>query len=300
MIRLSSAVDVIASISHARSVGVLAYTLRHGPVFDALEAAAGRGARVKVCIEGATYGDANGALGLHNRRMVDELRRFGVDARLAHAGGADTREPPVHAKALVADDCLYLDDRNWGADDLIVTDDDARAVRAVTEAVDGNVRFDASSSAFTIQKRSALAREAELLRGARIGDNVIVETESFGYDNPVYDALDGLGKRGITPRLLVCGREMKTNEREKAALTRLARDGVAVRVTASTEKFALAGARAWIGSANASPAFGHPDIIDWGACTTDAATVAAARERVEAHWTSAKSFSCQGTLRARA
>jgi hypothetical protein len=288
MIRLSRTADVQAAISNARDVDVLAYTLRRGPVLGALEAAASRGARVKVRLEGAPFHDSGGSLALHNRRIVDELARFGIDARLAHADPAGANEAPVHAKAVVADGCLFLDDRNWGADDFIVADGDADAVRSVIDAVDGNAPYDSADSAFAIGKRGALAREAELLRRAHIGDDVIVESESFGYGNPVYAALDELGKRGVAPRLLVSAREAATNGREARALARLASDGVAVRVTRGTEKFALVDDRAWIGSANASPACGNPDMIDWGLCTGDSPTVAAARQRVEARWATAR------------
>jgi phosphatidylserine/phosphatidylglycerophosphate/cardiolipin synthase-like enzyme len=290
MIQLSSTAAVRAAISNAHDVGVLAYTLRRGPVLQALETAARQGARVKVRLEGTPYGDPDGALALHNRRIVDELVGFGIDARLAHAGPAGAREAPVHAKALVVDYRVFLDDRNWGRDDFIVSDDDRNAVRSVIDAVDGNVEHDPSATAFAIEKRGALAREAGLLRRAHDGDRVIVESESFGYANPVYAALDELGKRGLAPRLLVSQREAATNDREKKALARLASDGVAVRVTRGTEKFALVDDRAWIGSANASPAFSYPDTIDWGLCTGDRATVTAARERVESQWAAARAL----------
>ena len=287
MIQLSSIGNVRAAISNARDVDVLAYTLSRGPVLDALEAAASRGAHVSVRLEGAPYGDSDGALALHNRRIVEKLARFGIDARLGHAHPGGDSEAPVHAKALVADDRVFLDDRNWGADDFVVSDRDQDVVRAVVDAVDGKTPHDAPGSAVVLEKRAALAREADLLRSAGAGDDVIVESESFGNGNPVYAALDELGKRGLAPRLLVSAREA-ANAREAKALARLASDGVSVRVTRGTEKFALVGDRSWIGSANASAAFGHPDMIDWGLCTGDRDVVAAARERVEARWAAAK------------
>jgi phosphatidylserine/phosphatidylglycerophosphate/cardiolipin synthase-like enzyme len=259
-------------------------------VLGALEAAARRGAHVKVRLEGAPYGDSDGALALHNRRIVEELERCGVDAQLRHVHPGGDSEAPVHAKALVADDCVFLDDRNWRVDDFVVADRDGDAVRAVVDAVEGKTQRDAPNAAFALEKRGALAREAELLRSARAGDDVAVESESFGYGNPVYAALDELGKRGLAPRLLVSAREA-TNERETKVLAKLASDGAIVRVTGGTEKFALVDDRAWIGSANASPDFGHPDMIDWGLGTGDRDVVAAARERVEARWAAAKPLS---------
>ena len=85
-------------------------------------------------------------------------------------------------------------------------------------------------------------------------------------------------------------REVASNARERKALERLAGDGVAVCLCRDSEKFALAGRRAWIGSANASPDFGTPDMLDWGVCTDDPTVVAAARAAVEARWNAAKPF----------
>ena len=282
MIRLSSASEIVESVARSREVGVLAYTLRRGAVLAALEKAAERGAHVCVRLEGAPYGATAGALARYNRRIAAELTRCGAEVQLAQATTAAS-DAPVHAKALVAGECVYLDDRNFGDGDFIVADGDARDARNTWAAIDGCAPADSTDAAFAIHKRAALAREAALLRATQPGVDVIVESESFGYSNPVYSALDALAKNGRTPRLLVSSREAR-NAREAKALAHLAVDGVAIRLTRSTEKFALAGDRAWIGSANASPAFGDPDMLDWGLCTSDRATVAAARERVEARW----------------
>ena len=196
----------------------------------------------------------------------------------------------MHAKALVADGKLFLDDRNWGANDFVVADSDCNAVREVSAAVETGVASDAADTTFAFTKRGALQREAELLRAARTGDDVVAESKSFGYGNPVYRALDDLARRGLKPRLLVSSREAR-NSRERGALARLARDGAEVRLTSSTEKLSLAGARAWIGSTNASPDCPKLDMIDWGLCTGNASTVAAARARVEARWADARKFS---------
>ncbi len=298
MIALSSIGDVRAAISNARDVDVLAYTLARGPVLEALEAAASRGAHVEVRLEGTPYGDSDGALARHNRQIVEELARFGIDARLGHVHPGGDSEAPVHAKALVADDRVFLDDRNWCGDDFVVADRDADVVRAIVDSVEGKTPHAAPNAAFALEKRGALAREAELLRASRTGDDVVVESESFGNGNPVYAVLDDLGKRGLAPRLLVSAREA-TNEREAKALARLASDGVIVRVTRGTEKFALVDDRAWIGSANASADFGHPDMIDWGLCTDDRDVVSAARERVEARWAAAKRLATRHGLSAR-
>ena len=283
MIRLSSPQEAAAAVSGAREVEVLAYTLRRGPVLDALERAARSGARVRIRLEGAPLADPRGALARLNRRFASELAACGAEVHLAGAG-----DPQVHAKAIVADGKLYLDNRNWGAGDLVVYDSGADDVAGMLDAFDGRAG-DAKCARLAVEKRAAVAGEAAMLRaGARDGD-VVVESESFGY-GPVCSALQALAADGASPRLLVFEGEAKSSEREREALERLAACGVRVRVCRSTEKLALAGDRAWIGSANASPAFGKTDTLDWGLSSDDRTIVDAARGRIEAHWAAARPF----------
>jgi hypothetical protein len=270
MLSLSSSAAAAAALRGARSATFVAYTLRRGAIFDALEAAARGGARVTVQLEGAPYGDADGSFARANAATVAELRGAGVDARLSGPGDA-----PIHAKELEVDGALYLDDRNWGADDLVVRDDDP------------------ADAAVATHKRAALASEAALLRGSSLpgadaGGAPIVESESFGCCNAVYSAVDALAKRGLAPRVLVCERELRGNARERTMLEKLAADGARVRVTAATDKLALAGDNAWIGSANTTAAIALPDTIDWGVATNDRDIVAAVRARAELNWAHAK------------
>jgi hypothetical protein len=282
---MSSTAEAVAAIGSARNVEVLAYTLRPGAVLGALEAAARRGARVTVRLEGAPYNDRGGALARLNGRVVAELARAGADAKLAHAGRNGAAEAPLHAKAIVAGDALFLDDRNWGATDFVIRDGDPSDARRIERAVGDDK--EPCAGALAVRKRDALAQEAAMLRAAHPAGDVIVESESFGFGNAVYGALDVLAKSGAAPRLLVSSREAK-NPREASALRKLASDGVRVRTCDDSEKFALAGSGAWIGSANASPAFGYPDTIDWGLRTSARAIVEAARARVEARWAGGK------------
>ncbi len=261
MVELSSPVELFAALSHAATIDVHAYTLR-GPILRALEAAASRGARVDVELEGSPHDDPRNALAAYNGRVVAELRTAGVNALLAD---------PVHAKSIDADGTLFLDDRNFNASDVVLRDDDP-----------------ADAASIPMLKHEALAAEAVLLRAARRDDGVIVASESFGCCNSVYSALDALAKRGGAPRLVVCERELRGNAREQGVLRALVRDGVRVRVGRDTEKIALSGDRAWIGSANATVAFGRADLPDWGLCSDDPAIVAAARGRIESEWSRAK------------
>ncbi|HEY1655542.1 MAG TPA: hypothetical protein VGF86_10535 [Candidatus Tumulicola sp.] len=283
MVRLSSTAEVVRALASARDVEVLSYTLRPGPVLQGLEAAARRGARVAVRLEGAPFADPRGALVRVNWQIVERLTRSGADAQLVHAGAATPRAP-LHAKTLVADGRTFLDDRNFGPDDFIVSDSrpaDGRALHAVLSGESGAPR-----PSFAIDKPTAIAREAALLRADGSGD-AIVESETFG-GGPVARALDALARRGGSPRLLVSSREAGPRTRERKTLERLAADGVRIRLCRDSEKFALAGERAWIGSANPSAAFGVPSTVDWGLCTRDRAIVAAARERIESRWAASR------------
>ncbi len=260
MVQLSSTRDAMAAIAHAEHIDVRAYTL-HGPIVDALEAAAKRGAHVVVELEGTPYNDRGGHLAAENERLVAALRAAGVEGRL----GA-----PEHAKVIAADNSAYLDDKNWGEGDLVLRDDVADA------------------ASIPMVKHEALAAEARLLRDGRRGNGVVVASESFGRFNVVYSALDALATAGASPRLIVNSRDLEGNGREREALEALVRDGVRVRTCDDSEKLAVAGGRAWIGSANATVAFGPADLPDWGLCTSDGEIVRAVRGRIEAEWSRGK------------
>lgn len=260
MLRLSSLPDAIARVECASNVCVAAYTL-HGPLLTALEEAARHGAHVAVELEGRPYGPGN-RLARENARIANDLRAAGARAKLS---------PHVHAKTMTVDGTLFLDEKNWHARDLILREDDA-----------------AEAATIPMKKCDALALEAQMLAHVKSSDGPIVETESFGTGNAAYFALQALARNGAAPRLLVSKNDLRANARERAALEHLAAGGVRVRVCADSEKLAVAGNRAWLGSANASYAEGNFAMSDWGVCTTDAAIVGTVRARLESEWRSAK------------
>jgi phosphatidylserine/phosphatidylglycerophosphate/cardiolipin synthase-like enzyme len=260
MLELSSTDAAIASIESAKLVLVEAYTL-HGPVLRALEDAARRGARVQVELERVPFDDAQRHLGRENARIAAELRRAGADARL---------DDPIHAKTISVDGTLFLDEKNWHEDDIVLRADDPASI--------------------PMTKREALDREAELLCHARACDGVVVESESFGSGNATYRALKALGLAGAAPRLLVSERDLRGSPRERAALSELTRDGVRVRICGDSAKLAVSGNRAWLGSANATYADGRWAMPDWGLCTGDAAIARTVRQRLEREWAGAREF----------
>lgn len=258
MIALSSTGEVLAAMTRARAVAVEAYTL-HGAVLRATADAARRGARVTVRLAAPPR---DGRLAGENARVAAELRR---------AGAAVALQQDLHAKEIRLDGDLYLDGKNWNRGDVVLRDSDPH---------------DATPVAAT--KRDALAAEAQLLRGARPGDAVVVESESFGCCNGVYGALRALGRAGAAPRLIVNERDLDGNDRERRAIAGLVRDGVRVRVGNDSEKLAAAGNRAWLGSANATVAVKKWDSIDWGLRTADAKIAGTVRRRLEADWQAAR------------
>lgn len=263
MVELTSTATTVAALGQAQTICAEAYTL-HGPVLYALEAAARRGAAVSVQLEGRPVEHSKGHLAAENRRLVRELRAAGANASLA---------PGIHAKAIAADGALYLDEKNWQSGDLVLRETDPNGARLIP-----------------MDKRDALERERALLDGARASDGVIVESETFGSYNAVHHALAALGRAGAAPRLLVDARELQGNARERRVLQELAGEGVSVRVCSESEKLAVRGGQAWLGSANATSPYGRGAMTDWGLCTDDAQIVQTVRARLEAEWRAAKPF----------
>jgi hypothetical protein len=254
---------MIGSLAGAKNVEVAAYTLG-GPVVRALEGAAERGAHVTVRLEGAPYGDARGRLGRLNARIAAQLRRAGADAALVD---------PTHAKTISIDGTLYLDEKNWRSGDLVLREDDPKEAASIP-----------------MRKSDALAQEAQLLAGAQSTDGVIAESESFGAGNDAYAALQRLGRAGAAPRLLVNAGDLRGSARERTILENLVNDGVRVRVCDDSAKLAIAGDRAWLGSANATYAGGPWDMPDWGLCTGNSQIASAVRTRLESEWSAARDF----------
>jgi hypothetical protein len=286
MMTLSSTAELLSRLENARDVSLIAYTLPKGRVLDGLSAAAKAGAHVHVRLEGYIYKD-DGGVSAANTAAIDQLRAAGADAKLVHPSRRAS-DAMLHCKAALVDGTLFLDDRNWPDDgaDTIVRDDFSRDAAIVADAVAGHE--DAPTPFFAVAKREALASEARLLNEAHAGDDVIAESESFGANNRVYSALDALGRAGAHVRLLVSVRDMQANANERGALKKLSTDGVEVRVVDADEKLAIVrGARGWIGSANATGAFDHPDQLDWGARTDAPSIVAHLSKAFDQRWRSA-------------
>lgn len=263
-ITLETTAGFTAALATAHRIGLSSYTLHPGAVLGALDAAARRGADVRVRLDGNPLG----AKLLHdNAAAVAELRAAGADAALT---GPD--EPALHMKAALVDGVAWLDDRNWAgtANERIVRVDDPREV-ATTKA-------------------EALAREADVIDRAG-GAELDVESESFG-NGAIYRALLRRAEAHLPTRLIVAGREAAEprNGAERTCLAHLTALGVEVRTGDRrahdlNDKLAVSAAAAWVGSANATYDGGPAGKQrDWGIATERPDVVDGLRAAFERNW----------------
>ncbi len=246
----SSIAAALAAVDDAPSVELSAYSLStRTAMYRRLVAAARRGARVDVVVSGSGMAYAVRA----NERLAASAPQLHV--RL-------TAEP-LHVKALLAGGRVFLDDRNWAMQSLVI-ELPPGAAAAVRRALDGDATV--AYGGVTFSKGASLRREAQLLATAR--SRILLESESFGADNPVYDALRAALRRGIAIRVLVNAEDARGDEHEAGAIAALERAGAHVAYTSATDKLAIVDGRAaWVGSSNASE--GVLEQIDWGVTTTD-------------------------------
>jgi hypothetical protein len=213
----------------------------------------------------------------------------------AGAGAALTgpAEPTLHLKAAVVDGVAWLDDRNWASSgaERIVRDTAADDVAAVRSAVAGGPGADGH---LATTKAGALRLEADVIRQS--GNAPLqVESESFG-TGPVYNALLHRAQAGLPTHLIVAGREVAeaSGGLERKRLARLAALGVEVRVGDPQrgdldEKLAIGGSDGWVGSANATVAFGRfGEQRDWGMATRTPSIVDDLRASFERNWRAAR------------
>jgi hypothetical protein len=267
VIALDTMAGFMRSLASARQVALSSYTLHPGPVLGALEAAARRGAAVRVRLDGDPVGGAGGALYRSNAAAVAELRAAGADAALT---GPD--EPSMHLKAATVDGVTWLDDRNW-----------------IGSAAEQIVRTD-EPGAVAMTKADALKREADVIERAGASE-LDVESESFG-SGAIYGALLQRAAAHLPTRLIVAGREAAEprNAAERTCLARLAALGVEVRLGDArgrdlNEKLAVSAGGAWVGSANATYDGGDFGAQrDWGVASGDPAIVDALRGAFARNW----------------
>ena len=265
--------DVIAAVGQAQTVTLSAYTLSaQGKMGGALLAAAARGARVSVALDGNAFG----AAARSNAKTIAAFRGRGIRVHVT--------ERPLHLKAAVVDATVFLSDRNWtdGRGREVVIRDPYSGDRLLVErAILGDA---ANNDHLWLRKADALAAEARLV-AQRATSEVRVESESFGAGTPLFDALLARARAHDSVHLIVAAFEYRRSSSEQRAVAELMREGVSVRIGTSGEKLALDGSNAWIGSANAT--HGLPNQIDFGFIFHNREIAAQLRAQYEENWNAA-------------
>ncbi len=234
------------------------------------------GARVTVVLPANPY-DPSGFTNRENAAVTQALGGAGVHV-VPNAN-------PLHLKAVVTATTLFLDDTNFSdSSRQIAIQDDSPADRAaVLATLQGHPR---SSGSLQTVKGPALAAEAELITHST--GPIALSSESFGWHNPVYNALLAAAARGRTVSVMVAQRDLDESRYENKDLARLAAAGVRVRVADADEKILLTNAGCWIGSANATAGLAHQ--LDWGLTIHDRSTCAALANHYGRLWSDGRDF----------
>ncbi|HKU68625.1 MAG TPA: phospholipase D-like domain-containing protein [Candidatus Baltobacteraceae bacterium] len=287
---------MVSSLKSAQDVTFSSYFLRPGPVENALFAAAARRREhVHVRLEGTLY-RGSGEMAPENRYALERLHALRADVRLVHRSDADG--PGLHIKAAVCDGVAFLDDRNWNVNgDTVVRDDTPSHVRAIRDAI---LHREADPvRGLALSKWDALDAEAHVLRAAAHAREVDVETEYLG-GSLVSKALRELRAKGVRTRVIVSEQAYKEDRTTtRVAAKSLAASGVDVRIARASEKIAVAGTRAWIGSANATSTYQSANAVEWSLSTSDKRVVHALQQRFNARWREATPVHAPSTARVR-
>jgi hypothetical protein len=280
VIALSSTAGMLAALRTAQRIDFSAYVLWPGPVERALEDAARRGAEVRVRLQGRLY-RGTAEMRKDNSDAYHRLKKSGADVQMVDRTNADG--PALHLKAAVCDGVAFLDDCNWNGGDVVIRDDNRGDVAAVSDAA--LHQPGRAARRLALDKTDALDQEANVLESSD-SRRVDVETEAISKSR-VSKAVRTLARAGVHCRLLVSTNCMREYHKEIASLQK---DGVDIRAVAKSEKFALAGDRAWVGSADATSPYHDRDQIEWGMDTHDSRIVDALQARFNENWRNAKAI----------
>lgn len=257
----------------AASAVLTSYELpAHGGMTAALAALCTRGGRADVILAGDRY-----LIGASAKRTV------AASAATLTAAGCKVRRAavPLHLKLLYLGPAgVFLADRNWGRNATIVRLDDP----ADRELIAATLRNQPGSNG-TLATLKGAALEIEARTIATSHGALAVESESFGANNPVFEAIRAAAGAGRPIRLIVSSLELRGSgsASERAALAELVRAGVQIRAGRANAKLAVTDDALWLGSTNATA--GYPDQIDWGRRLDSLR--APVRARFERDWESA-------------
>ncbi len=262
--QLVSLRDVITRVQQAQTITASAYVLSPSSILGrALVAAAGRGAKVDLVLDGQGLAGAT----RDNETSATAYRNAGIRVRLS--------EYRLHLKALVADGAtVYVSDRNWTASkSSLILQMPSTTRMQVERAILGEA---SSNGTFSTRKSDSLALEAALLSQRR-SHTVLVETESFS-ENPVSKVLLARAQAGDDVTLVVAQSEYREEPSEQQLLAYYAHAGVHVFTSNSDEKIAIDGDAGFCGSSNQTAGWG--DQVDWGYVFNEPTLVATLAQHV--------------------
>ncbi|MEJ7735542.1 MAG: phospholipase D-like domain-containing protein [Polyangiaceae bacterium] len=228
------------------SIELMMYQFNRAKIANALIAAAGRGATVRVLLDGAQY---------TNDDVRADLTAAGIEVR-----DAPTSFEHAHAKAMVLDAVRAVvfsgnfnsysvtSERNYGVVDASA--DDVADVRAVFEHDWSGAPLDLSCTRLVVSPDNSRERLQELVFGAKERLDMAVMYIS---DAEVKDAVLGRAADGVPVRVLLADPSWIDDNTATAA--ELAAAGVSARFLAKYElhaKLVIADGAAFVGSENLS------------------------------------------------
>jgi hypothetical protein len=265
-------------VAVAPSAIVVSYELpARGGMTAALEALCARGARGDVILAGERF-IVGGAVRRVDAEAAAALESSGCRVQRANI--------PLHMKlAFIGTGDAYLSDRNFGRY-ATVLHVDAPADRSLIAQTLQN--RPGSNGTLATLKGEALAIEAATIASSH--GSLDFESESFGPNTPVYDALVAAAQTGRAIRVIVSASDLAEDSgSEAAALRNLAALHVQIATGRSDAKIAVSDSSLFIGSANATA--GYPEQIDWGRRIDDAPTRTEIRRRFQHDWEEAQPWS---------
>lgn len=263
--------SLLGAVEQAQTVTVTAYVLSMKThLAQALVAAHDRGARVVLELSSSAFGPPKRT----NAETAAVMKSHGINVLFSQG--------PLHAKIAIVDRQMYLSDRNWdNKGGFIILDryePDRNVVAGLLRGVPG------SDDHFWTQKSDALAYEARVI--SMSGRTINFESESFGGNNVVYNALLRRAQQGATVRVIVARMEYERSESEQRYIQELKAAHIQVRIGETNEKMALNGPAIWFGSSNATR--GLATQIDWGMAMIDASLAQTLTARFEDNWNAAE------------
>jgi hypothetical protein len=261
--------DELATIIRTSTGGTItAFVLSpHGAIGRAVSDACRSGHRFFITLDGRSF-----------------VRRSNDAAIAAYNGAgcvAHLSPSALHMKLVYASGRAFLSDENFSRG-YVIEDDNTSDRDVLAATLRGRPTY---TTTFSTIKSHSLDIEAGAIAQAR--SPLIVESESFGPNNPVANELERLAGR-IPIRLLVANAEYRTHYSEQRYLRDLAARGIDVRVTRATDKMAVFDDIFFAGSTNSTA--GVDDQIDWGLIGRDGNIANAMRQRFERNWADAQAL----------